>query len=136
MADKWIPVRDSLPEDGEWVQVQTQDGTVYPATYQGNKWIPVFRGGLVEHLMHGKVAYWLPHATGYPYVQCRCGSFYLQVEGNKECPVCASFGISEPKPEKKSRKSAKAVETPVEPAEIPFVEDEVASFPVDEEVIF
>ena len=133
MADKWIPVRESLPETDEWVQVQTQDGTVFPASYQGNKWVPIFRGGLVEHLMHGKVAYWCPHEIGYPYVQCRCGSFYLQAEGRKECPICASFGVSEPKVEDKPKKAPKAVKKPVETEQIPFAEPAVED---DDEVIF
>ena len=122
MADKWIPVREKLPEDNEWVQVQTQDGTVYPACYKNNQWSPLFRGGLVDHLMHGKVAYWLPHTVGYPYVQCTCGSFYLQVEGNKQCPICASMGGLEQKTEKKPRKAQKVAESPKNGEEIPFTD--------------
>lgn len=118
---KWIPVRDSLPETDEWVQVQTQDGTVYPACYIGNKWSPLFRGGAVDQLMHGKVAYWLPHETGYPYVQCRCGAFYLQIEGKKECPICASFGVKEEE-KKPKRKKEEPKEEPKE--EIPFAEEQ------------
>lgn len=116
MADNWIPVRDSdnLPTDDEWVQVQTQDGTVYPAQYKNNKWVPLFRGGIVDQLMHGKVAYWQPHDIGYPYVQCKCGNFYLQAEGRKHCPICASFGITEAE-EKKTKKK---------PKEIPFTDSE------------
>ena len=134
MADKWIPVREQLPETDEWVQVQTQDGTVYPACYKGNQWSPLFRGGHVEHLMHGKVAYWCPHEVGYPYVQCKCGTFYLQAEGRKECPVCASFGLSEEKTKDKPKKAVKAVKQAVEEQEIPFTEKPV---PVDdEEVVF
>lgn len=132
MADNWIPVRDALPEDKEWVQVQTQDGTVFPAYYEKNKWIPIFRGGVVEHLMHGKVAYWLPHKVGFPYVQCKCGNFYLQAEGRKECPICAQFGISEPKVEEKPKKASKPAKKPVEAEEIPFTE--LPS--IEEEVIF
>ena len=109
---EWIPVRDALPEDEEWVQVQTQDGTVYPACYKKNTWSPLFRGGLVEQLLHGKVAYWQPRAIGFPYVQCKCGKFFLQAEGRKMCPVCSAFGIEE-KPKKKKEK-------PVE--EVPFTE--------------
>ena len=118
MTDNWIPVRDQLPENGEWVQIQTQDGTVYPAEYKNNKWSPLFRGGLVEHLMHGKVAYWQPHAIGYPYVQCKCGAFYLQAEGRKECPICASFHPEKEAKKEHSKRSVKAKEEPVE--EIPF----------------
>ena len=95
MVDNWIPARDRLPEDEEWKIVQTQDGTVYPASFVNNKWVPIFRGGLVEHLMHGRVAYWQDAPAGYPYVQCKCGSFYLQAEGRKECPICASFHVEE-----------------------------------------
>ena len=126
MADNWIPVRDRLPEDEEWVEVQTQDGTVYPASYIKNKWTPIFRGGLVEHLMHGKVAYWKPHEVGYPYVQCKCGTFYLQAEGRKECPVCASFGITEEK-EEKPKRQRKPKEKPKEEKleEIPFAENDL-----------
>ena len=125
MADNWIPVREveklaDIKED-EWVIVQTQDGTVYPAQYIRNKWSPLFRGGLVEQLMHGKVAYWQRHPVGYPYVQCKCGSFFLQAEGRTDCPVCASFnvpqqGIKEPIPKK---------EPPKEEDEIPFMEDDL-----------
>jgi len=115
---KWIPVRDKLPEDEEWVQVQTQDGTVYPAQYTKNKWVPLFRGGLVEHLMHGKVAFWYPHEIGYPYVQCKCGNFYLQVEGKKECPICVSFGLTEEKAKPKKKKE----EPKPKEEELPFAE--------------
>lgn len=131
MASNWIPVRERQPEDEEWVQVMTQDGTIYPAYFKNNKWIPIFRGGLVEQLMHGKVAYWYPHEIGYPYVQCKCGSFYLQVEGRKECPVCASFGLSEPKTEEKPKKASKAPKKPAEKEEIPFADE-----PTDEDLIF
>ena len=117
---EWIPVRDQLPETDDWVQVQTQDGTVYPASYKNNQWIPIFRGGTVEHLMHGKVAYWLPRAVGYPYVQCKCGQFYLQAEGRKTCPVCASFGIEQDKPKKPRKPKEEKVEEKVE--EVPFEE--------------
>lgn len=121
--ENWIPVREQLPDEMNpkeyhWVQVQTQDGTVFPAQYVRGQWMPLFRGGLVDQLMHGKVAYWMPHEQGYPYVQCKCGKFYLQAEGRKTCPVCASFGIVEEKP-KKPR--AKKEEPKVE--EIPFTEE-------------
>lgn len=120
MTDNWIPVRERLPETEDWVLVQTQDGTVYPASYIKNTWSPLFRGGLVEQLMHGKVAYWQEHAVGYPYVQCACGSFYLQAEGRKECPICASF--HQPKEVKKEtpKRASKGKETPVKPEEVPF----------------
>ena len=118
--DKWIPVREQLPETDEWVQAQTQDGTIYPACYKDNKWSPLFRGGLVEQLFHGKVAYWQPHDIGYPYVQCKCGSFYLQAEGRKECPVCASMGISTTPTEKKSPKTKKSAKQAVDAEELPF----------------
>lgn len=131
MADKWIPVRDSLPETEEWVQVQTQDGTVYPAFFKNNKWSPLFRGGLVEHLMHGKVAYWQPHDNGYPYVQCKCGNFYLQAEGRKECPICASFGLTEPKTDKKPKKTAK----PAESEDVPFADMPVTAVADDDLII-
>ena len=118
MVDNWIPARDRLPEDEEWKIVQTQDGTVYPASFVNNKWVPIFRGGLVEHLMHGRVAYWQDAPAGYPYVQCKCGSFYLQAEGRKECPICASFHVEETvKPEPKRRKK----ELPKEEA-MPFTD--------------
>lgn len=118
MSDKWIPVRERFPEDNEWVQVQTQDGTVFPAQYLNNKWTPLFRGGLVEQLLHGKVAYWQPHESGYPYVQCKCGSFYLQAEGRKSCPICAAFGIEQKKEEPKPKKEPKKKKE----EEIPFSE--------------
>lgn len=119
MADNWIPVRERLPEDEEWVEVQTQDGTVYPACYIRNTWSPLFRGGLVEHLMHGKVAYWKPHEVGYPYVQCKCGNFYLQAEGRKVCPVCVAFGIK-PK-EDKPKSTPRSKKVPDE--EVPFADE-------------
>lgn len=122
--DNWIPVREQLPDEMNpkeyhWVQVQTQDGTVFPAQYVRGQWMPLFRGGLVDQLMHGKVAYWMPHEQGYPYVQCKCGKFYLQAEGRKTCPVCASFGIVEAEKPKKPR--AKKEEPKVE--ELPFTEE-------------
>ena len=124
MADKWIPVRERLPEDEEWVQVQTQDGTIYPAKYVKNTWSPLFRGGLVEHLMHGKVAYWAPHEVGYPYVQCKCGSFYLQAEGRKDCPICATLRGNEKKKPKEEPKAEPKVEPKEEvKEEIPFTDD-------------
>lgn len=125
MTDNWIPVRESLPETEEWVLVQTQDGTVYPASYIKNKWSPLFRGGLIEHLMHGKVAYWQPHAEGYPYVQCKCGAFYLQAEGRRECPVCASFRPVKEEKKETSRKATKGKETPAKAEELPFSEPSV-----------
>ena len=123
--DNWIPVREQLPETDEWVIVQTQDGTCYPATYSNSKWSPLFRGGLVEHLMHGKVAYWQPHEAGYPYVQCQCGAFFLQAEGRKECPVCAVIN-REKKPRAKAKEKAEEpVETAPKPEEpIPFADEE------------
>lgn len=134
MESNWIPVREELPDTDEWVQAQTQDGTVYPAHFKDNKWIPLFRGGLVEHLMHGKVVYWLPHTIGYPYVQCKCGKMFLQAEGRKECPICATFNIAEPepKPEKKPRK-AKPESKPAE-EEIPFTDANIKSD--DDEYVF
>ena len=119
MADNWIPVRDELPIDEDWKIVQTQDGTVYPACYKKNTWSPLFRGGLVEHLMHGKVAYWQNPPVGYPYVQCKCGAFYLQAEGRKECPICSAFHIEETV--KAEPKRSKKKEPPKE-EEIPFAE--------------
>ncbi len=122
MADNWIPVREQLPEDSDWKIVQTQDGTVFPATFANNKWTPLFRGGLVEHLMHGKVAYWQPTPVAYPYVQCKCGSFYLQAEGRKECPICATFHIERTeKPEQKRKKKEVEKEAPKEEA-VPFTD--------------
>ena len=135
MASNWIPVRDQLPETEEWVVVQTQDGTVYPAEFKKNVWVPLFRGGLVEQLMHGKVAYWMPHEVGFPYVQCKCGSFFLQAEGRKECPVCVAFGLTAEKPKEKTvkPKKEKVEEKKEEPQEeIPF-----ADVPnVEEDLIF
>ena len=128
MADNWIPARDRLPETEDWVVVQTQDGTVYPAVYAKNKWSPLFRGGLVEQLMHGKVAYWQEHADGYPYVQCRCGTFYLQAEGRKECPVCASFHPEKEVKKESPKRATKGKETPEEPEsaeEIPFADEDI-----------
>ena len=122
MTDNWIPVRDCLPDTDGWVIVQTQDGTVYPATYTNNTWSPLFRGGLVEHLLHGKVAYWQPHAVGYPYVQCKCGAFYLQAEGRKECPICASFHPAKEEKKESTRKASKGKETPIKAEELPFSE--------------
>ena len=124
MEDNWIPVRDRLPETEEWVQVQTQDGTIYPAQCKNNQWYTMYRGGLVEQMFHGKVAYWQPHAIGYPYVQCKCGTFYLQAEGRKSCPVCASFGISVEEKPKKPKKEPKKEQKKDDSTEddIPFTE--------------
>jgi len=120
MTDHWIPVREKLPETEDWVLIQTQDGTVYPAVYAKNKWSPLFRGGLVEHLMHGKVAYWQEHAEGYPYVQCKCGAFYLQAEGRKECPICASFHPEKESKKETPKRATKGKETPEKPEKLPF----------------
>ena len=134
MEDKWIPVREELPETDDWVQVQTQDGTIYPATFKNNKWVPLFRGGLVEQLMHGKVAYWLPHAQSYPNVQCRCGRYFLQKDGSKTCPICANLYVATHQTTEKPKKAPKAVKQPVEAVELPFAEEE-DNPPVDEEDI-
>ena len=116
--DNWIPVREQLPENEEWVQAQTQNGTVLPAVFKNNQWYQwssLRSSSLIEQLMQGKVAYWQPRAVGYAYVQCKCGSFYLQAEGRKTCPVCTAFGIEEkPKREPKKKKA--------EEEEIPFNE--------------
>ena len=115
MADNWIPVRESVPDNDEWKNVMTSDGTVYPAVYKDNKWKALFRGGDVELLMHGKVLYWQDHPQGYSYVQCKCGAMFLQAEGRKECPICSAFKGAE-KPKKKKAE------------EIPFSE------PVDKDI--
>ena len=135
--DNWIPVRDTdklaniNPE--EWVQVQTQDGTVYPAFYKDNKWVPLFRGGLIDHLMHGKVAYWCPHEKSYPYVQCQCGSFFLQAEGRKYCPVCASMLGVNIEPKKESPKPKKAKKEPPVAEQVPFEEPPIEE---DDDLLF
>lgn len=91
--DGWISVKQQLPNDEEWVQVMTQDGTTYPAIYrQGTKvWSPVFRGGEVAQLMHGNVAYWQPHAEPYPMTTCECGRSYLKTPTTQFCPICTAF---------------------------------------------
>lgn len=129
MVDNWIPVRVRTPEDEEWKIVMTQDGTLYPASFKNNKWVPLFRGGVVEQLLHGRVAYWQDTPESYPYVQCECGSFYLQVNGNQECPMCASFrGVPKEEPKEdqpKEKKTRKPKDKPAEqPAneEIPFTD--------------
>ena len=130
MADKWIPVRELLPETEDWVIAMTQDGTQFPARYKNKQWqmwssLP--NSGLVEQLMHGKVAYWQSKPEGYPYVQCKCGAFYLQAEGRKECPICAAFHPEQKVEEKKPR--AKKEKEPVVEDPIPFTD------PLEEEFL-
>lgn len=88
-------VKDGLPEGKNWVIVMTQDGTVYPATYNPSKkvWVPMFRGGQIESLMHGKVAFWQESPEGYPFVRCDKGHGYLQTPDNSACPTCVRFGF-------------------------------------------
>ena len=92
--DNWIPVSQALPESEEWIQVVTQDGTVYPAVYKKEKkvWSPVFRGGEVAQLYHGSVKYWQPHAESYKMVACPdCGRQYLKTPNANSCPICTAF---------------------------------------------
>lgn len=127
MADNWIPVRVRTPEDEEWKIVMTQDGSLYPASYKNNKWVPLFRGGVVEQLLHGRVAYWQETPETYPYVQCECGSYYLQVNGKQECPMCASFRGHTETPVEAPAEKPKATRKPkAKPAEeeIPFTDSE------------
>ena len=106
--DGWISVKESFPETDEWVQVMTQDGTVYPATYKAERkvWSPVFRGGEVAQLMHGNVAYWQPHAEPYHMETCKCGRSFLKTPMVQSCPICSAFkGVimqTDTKPEKKT----------------------------------
>ena len=92
--DNWVPVSQKLPEDQEWAQVMTQDGTVFPAIYKAQQkvWSPIFRGGEVTQLYHGNVKFWQPHAEGYKMVACPdCGRKYLQSPTVTTCPICAAF---------------------------------------------
>ena len=92
--ENWIPVSQALPQDEEWIQVMTQDGTVYPAVYKAKSkiWSPVFRGGEVAQLYHGNVKYWQPHAEGYKMVACPdCGRQYLKSPNANSCPICTAF---------------------------------------------
>ena len=116
MADKWIPVRKKLPENGDdnWKIVMTQDGTIYPAVFKNNQWSPMFRGGLVEQLFHGRVAFWQDTPIGYPNVQCACGRFFLQTDGQQTCEICKSFApptaeVKQKKPRKKAEEVAEEV---------------------------
>lgn len=84
---------DTPPETAEWVIGMTQDGTLYPVTYDGKKWSPVFRGGYVDSLMHGRIAYWHPVPAGYQIVTCERGHSYLGAPEVEVCPVCESFGF-------------------------------------------
>ena len=91
--DNWIPATQ-FPDTEDWVQVMTQDGTIYPASFIRSKmiWSPMFRGGEVVQLYHGKVLYWQPHAEGYPMVNCEsCGRKFLKTPSAQTCPVCAAF---------------------------------------------
>lgn len=130
----WISVKDSLPEEHpqKWYIIQTQDGTVYPAKYTtifvGGKpktdWSPIFRGGTVEALMHGSVAFWQDHEDGYEYVKCTCGRFYLKYPGIDSCPLCEAF---------KPKKQEKAVKEEPKPVAEPV--EEIMDFPEDDAVL-
>ena len=133
MTDNWIPVREQLPTDEDWKIVQTQTGVVYPASYINQKWVPLFRGGLVEQLLHGKVVYWQDTPKAYPYVQCKCGAMYLQAEGRMECPICASFHIEQKAEPKQERRTRKPKEEP-KVEEIPFAEEEDDLALLDEDI--
>lgn len=91
--DGWISVKQQLPDNEEWVQVMTQDGTTYPAIYRQNTkvWSPVFRGGEVAQLMHGNVLYWQPHAEPYTMETCECGRSFLKTPATQSCPICSAF---------------------------------------------
>lgn len=91
----WIPVEEQLPESKDWVIAQTQDGTVYPASYDDVKmqWSPLFRGGRIESLMHGRVVFWQQRPTGYPYVTCERMHSYLKTPDTLVCPMCERFGF-------------------------------------------
>ena len=117
----WIPYPnedENYPKPKEWAQVMTQDGTVYPAMYNAGKktWVPVFRGGSIESLMHGKVVYWCARAEGYPFARCDKGHGYLKTPNNDVCPTCKRFGFVT-----KKHSDVPAKEEPVPEAE-PVVE--------------
>lgn len=115
----WISVEKNLPEGKDWVIAQTQDGTIYPAVYCKDKkqWSPVFRGGAVDSLMHGKVIYWQKTPEGYPYLTCEHGHSYLQTPANPVCPICKRFGfIADKAPAQVEEETP--VEAPVEEAPV------------------
>ena len=91
MAD-WIKA-SMPPETADWVIGMTQDGTVYPVTYKNKQWTPVFRGGAVESLMHGRIIYWQDKPDGYKFVTCDRHHRYLQTPDTPVCPTCKQFGF-------------------------------------------
>lgn len=121
MERKWNSIeKDGLPEGKEWCEVMTQDGTVFAATYNPGKkvWVPLFRGGQVESLMHGKVVFWAEHMEGYPFIRCDKGHGYLKTPDNAVCPTCASlFGLKKSVEESITADPAivNIPDTPVEP---------------------
>ena len=120
----WIHVDQRLPEDPKkWVIAQTQDGTLYPATYNAVKkqWSP-FRGGTIDSLMHGKVVFWQDTPKGYQRIICERGHSYLKTPDAPVCPICEKFGFIKREEEPKA-------EPPAEPKP---VEPEIDPTPVEE----
>ena len=116
MAD-WIKAT-TPPETTDWVIGMTQDGTVYPVVYKNKVWLPVFRGGAVESLMHGRIVYWQEAPKGYEFVTCDHHHRYLQTPENPVCPLCKQFGFL------KEEEIPFADPTPVEPTEEEAVVEE------------
>ena len=112
----------NYPQPKEWANVMTQDGTIYPATYDADKkaWVPMFRGGKIESLMHGTVVFWCPKPEGYPFARCDKGHGYLKTPDNAVCPTCKRFGFIKQKEEKPVKAETKPVdEVPAEVQEKP-----------------
>ena len=119
----WISVRESKPQNADWVIVQTEDGSVFPATYSDKDgFSPVFRGGKMESLMHGSVLYWQYHEAGYQRVRCECGRRYLKTPDSEYCPLCAALKGKKPKAEKPKEEKPK-VDAPAVVADAPAEEE-------------
>ena len=94
MAD-WIKA-STPPETPDWVIGMTQDGTVYPVVYKNKMWSPLFRGGAVESMMHGRIIFWQDKPDGYKFAVCDHNHRYLKTPETAVCPICKQFGFIKP----------------------------------------